>query len=150
MLKNHERNMKTVQAHINSDLLDWLHDNNFKYKHIQIKTSQGALENLYNDKFCLKIYDRLGHGFGVNINLADKYDESIYENDSFSAHWAFEYFKIKPTASFDSRTENQYLQNLPNLISDIKTIILRLDKMKPSEWHKMKEWMANESKKLLL
>lgn len=139
--------MKTVQDHINSDLLNWLHDNNFKYTQAKIRTDKGALENLYNDKFCLKIYDRLGHGFGVTINVADKYDESIYNNDSFSLHWAFEYFKIKQTASFDSRTENQYEQNLPNLISDIKNIIPRLNQMTFSEWDSMKEWIEKEARK---
>lgn len=139
--------MKTVQDHINSDLLNWLQDNNFNYKQAKIKTDKGCLENIYNDKFCLKIYDRLGHGFGVTINVADKYDESIYDNDSFSLNWAFEYFKIKQTASFDSRTENQYEQNLPNLISDIKIILLRLNQMGSSEWYKMKEWMDKEARK---
>lgn len=147
MLTNQIRQMKTVQDHINSDLLNWLHDNNFKYRQAKIKTDKGALDNLYNDKFCLKIYDRLGHGFGVTINVADKYDESIYDNDSFSLHWAFEYFKIKQSASFDSRTENQYEQNLPNLISDIKNILPRLNQMASSEWNKMKEWINKEARK---
>jgi hypothetical protein len=141
------RQIKTVQDHINSDLLNWLQDNNFNYKQAKIKTDKGCLENIYNDKFCLKIYDRLGHGFGVTINVADIYDESIYDNDSFSLHWAFEYFKIKQTASFDSRTENQYEQNLPNLISDIKNIIPRLNQMTFSEWDRMKEWIEKEARK---
>jgi hypothetical protein len=139
--------MKTIQDYINSDLLSWLHDNKFNYRHAKIKTDKGTLYNLYNDKFCLKIYDRIGHGFGVNINLANKYDESIYDNDSFSLHWAFEYFKIEQTASFSSRTENQYEQNLPNLISDIKNIIPRLNQMTASEWDSMTEWIEKEARK---
>lgn len=139
--------MKTVQDYINSDLLNWLQENNFKYRQAKIKTDKGNLENLYNDKFCLKIYDRLGHGFGVTVNVTDKYDESIYENDSFSLHWAFEYFKIKQTASFSCRTENQYEQNLPNLISDIKTIIPRLNQMTSSEWNSMAKWIDKEARK---
>ncbi len=139
--------MKTVRDYINSNLLNWLHENNFKYGHPKIKTDKGNLENLYNDKFCLKIYDRLGHGFGVTINVADGYDETIYDNDSFSLHWAFEYFNIKQTASFSSRTEIQYEQNLPNLISDIKNIIPRLNQMTSSEWNSMKEWISKEAKK---
>ncbi len=149
MLTNRIRQMKTVQDYINSDLLNWLQDNNFNYKQAKIKTDKGCLENIYNDKFCLKIYDRLGHEFGVIINIADKYDESIYDNDSFSLHWAFEYFKIKQTASFDSRTENQYEQNLPNLIMDIKNIIPRLNQITISEWSNMKEWIDKESRKQL-
>jgi tRNA (Thr-GGU) A37 N-methylase len=139
--------MKNVQDYINSDLLIWLHDNNFKYKQAKIKMNNGALENLYNDKFCLKIYDRLGHGFGVTINVADKYDESIYENDSFSLYWVFEYFKIKQTASFNGRKESLYEQNLPKLISDIKNIIPRLNQMTSSEWNYMKEWISKEARK---
>ena len=139
--------MKTVQDFINSDLLNWLHDNNFKYRQAKVKTDKGSLENLYNDKFCLKIYDRFGHGFGVTINVADKYDESIYDNDSFSLHWAFEYFNIKQTASFNSRTENQYEQNLPNLIKDIKKISSRLNQMTLTEWDNMKEWIDKEARK---
>jgi hypothetical protein len=139
--------MKTVQDHINSDLLNWLHNNNFKYRQAIITTDKGALENLYNNKFCLKIYDRFGHGFGVTINVADKYDESIYDNDSFSLHWAFKYFKINQTASFDSRTENQYEQNLPNLILDIKNIVPRLNQLTSSEWNSMTEWINVEARK---
>lgn len=139
--------MKTVQDFINSDLLSWLHDNNFKYRQANINTDKGTLENLYNDKFCLKIYDRLGHGFGVTINVADAYDESIYDNDIFSLHWAFEYFKIEQTSSFSNRTEKQYEQNLPKLMSDIKNIIPRLNEMTSTEWNNMREWMQTEARK---
>jgi hypothetical protein len=138
--------MKTFQDYINSDLLSWLHDNNLEYKPTKAKMDKGTLNNIYNDKFCLKIYDRLGHGFGVTINIADKYDESIYENDSFSLHWAYEYFKIEQTASFNNRTEKQYEQNLPNLITDIKNIIPCLNQMTISEWKKMKEWINKQAK----
>jgi hypothetical protein len=138
--------MKTVQDYIYSDLLSWLHDNNFKYKQAEIITNKGTLENLYNDKFCLKIYDRLGHGFGVTINVADKYDESIYDNDSFSLHWVFEYFQLLQTASFSSRRENQYEQNLPNLIADIKKIIPRLNELNSSEWVNMTEWIGKKAR----
>jgi hypothetical protein len=139
--------MKTVQDYINPDFLSWLQDNNLKYRRAKIKTDKGVLENLYNDKFCLKIYDRFGHGFGVTINVADNYDESIYENDSFSLHWAFKYFKVEQTATFDIRTENQYEQNLPNLISDIKTIAPRLNQMTQTEWDNMKKWIDKEARK---
>lgn len=139
--------MMTFQNHINSDMLVWLHDNKFKYKIANIKTDKGALNILYNDKFCLKIYDNLGHGCSVTINVAEKYDESIYNNDNFNLHWAFEFFKIKQTASFNGRTEIQYLKNLPNLINDIKNIIPRLNQLTPSEWHNMKEWINKESTK---
>ncbi len=139
--------MTTVQNHINSDLLSWLQDNNLKYKLVEIKTDKGALNILFSDKLCIKIYDRLGHGFGVTINVAEKYDESIYDNDTFSLHWAFEYFKIKQTASFSGRTENQYLINLPNLINDIKNIIPQLNQMTSLEWNNMKEWISKEATK---
>jgi len=139
--------MTTVQNHINSDMLSWLQDNHFKYRLADIKTDKGALNILYSDKFCLKIYDRLGHGFGVTINVADKYDESIYDNDNFSLNWAFEYFKIKQTASFNGRTEIQYLKNLPNLINDIKNIIPRLNQMTSLQWNNMKEWISKETRK---
>jgi hypothetical protein len=139
--------MITFKDSINSDFLNWLHNNNFKYKQAAIKTDKGVLDILFNDKFCLKIYDRLGHGFSVTINVSDKYDESIYDNDNFNLYWAFEYFKIKQTASFDSRTEIQYQQNLPHLISDIKKIIPRLNQMTSLEWDKMIEWIDKEAKK---
>jgi len=139
--------MTTVQNHINSDMPSWLQDNHFKYRLADIKTDKGALNILYSDKFCLKIYDRLGHGFGVTINVADKYDESIYDNDNFSLNWAFEYFKIKQTASFNGRTEIQYLKNLPNLINDIKNIIPRLNQMTSLQWNNMKEWISKETRK---
>lgn len=141
--------MTTVESHVNSDLLSWLQYNNFKYRLADIKTDKGALNILYNGKFSLKIYDRFGHGFGVTINVAETYDESIYDNDNFSLYWAFEYLKIKPTASFKDRTETQYLKNLPNLINDIKNIIPRLNQMSSLEWNSMKEWIRKEAIKKL-
>jgi hypothetical protein len=139
--------MITFKDNINSDFLNWLHNNNFKYIQAPITTDKGALDILFNDKFCLKIYDRLGHGFIVKINVSDKYDESIYGNDNFNLYWAFEYFKIKQKASFDSRTEIQYQQNLPHLISDIKKIIPLLNQMTTLEWNEMIEWIDKEAKK---
>ncbi|MCC6582925.1 MAG: hypothetical protein IT271_04420 [Chitinophagales bacterium] len=138
--------MKTVKDYITADI-SWLQENDLKYRLGDIKLDNGSLNILYNDKFALKIYDRLGHGFGVTINLADKYDDSIYDNDKFSLHWAFVYFKLKQRASFDKRTENQYLQNLPNLVNDIKTIVPRLNQMTKADWDNMKKWVDIESKK---
>lgn len=137
----------TIQNHINSDMLAWLQDNNFKHTLANIKTDSGALNILYNDKFCLKIYDRLGHRFGVTINVANKYDETLYDNDSFSLYWSFKYFNIQETASFSARTENQYTENLPKLMTDLKNIIPHLNKLNPLEWENMEDWISKEAKK---
>jgi len=141
--------MKIIQDYITSDLMGWFHENNMEFVLHNIKTDNGILNILCNEKFCLKIYDRLGHGFSVAINLTEKYDESIYENDNFSLHWAFEYFKIKQFASFNLRTQNQYLENLPNLIADIKNIIPNLIQMNSTEWNDMIEWINIEAKNSL-
>ena len=127
--------------------MKWLHENNMEFVLHNIKADKGILNILCNEKFCLKIYDRLGHGFGMSINVTEKYDESIYKNDNFSLHWAFEYFKIKQTSSFNSRTENQYLENLPNLIADIKAIIPTLYQMNSKEWIDMEKWISLEARK---
>ena len=137
--------MKTLEDYINLDLMDWFVANNLKYKIASIKVDKGLLIIICNEDYCIKVYDRLGHGFGVNVNVADKYDESIYDNDSFALTWAFEYFKIKETASFNSRSESQYLNSLPNLINDLKNIVPRLTKMTQVEWISMKEWITKSA-----
>ena len=139
--------MKTFQDYINSDMIDWLQNNNLRYKIANTKLAKGSLNTFFNDNFCIKIYDRIGHGFGVTINIADKYDESIYDNDSFNLSWGFKYFKINESASFSSRSENQYLKNLPNLINDLKNIIPRLNQLTSTEWIEMKEWINIEAYK---
>jgi hypothetical protein len=139
--------MKTFQDYIDSDMIDWLQNNNLRYKIASTRLDRGSLYTFFNDNFCIKIYDRIGHGFGVTINIADKYDESLYENDSFNLSWAFKYFKINESASFSSRSENQYLNNLPNLINDLKHIIPRLNQLTSTEWIKMKEWINKEAYK---
>lgn len=141
--------MKTIKDYITADL-NWFKDNNLKYRLADIQLDKGELNILYSDKFALKIYDRLGHGFSVTINVADKYDESIYNNDSFTFHWAFDYFKLKQTASFDKRTENQYLQNLTTLINDIKAIVPRLNQMTLEDWDNMKKWVDIEARRQFL
>ena len=137
--------MKTLEDYINLDLMNWFVANNLKYKIANIKIDTGSLIIICSPDYCIKIYDRLGHGFGVNLNVADKYDESIYDNDSFALTWAFKYFKIKETALFSSRSESQYLNSLPNLINDLKNIVLRLSKMTQVEWISMKEWITKSA-----
>jgi hypothetical protein len=58
----------------------------------------------------------------------------------------FEYFQLLQTASFSSRRENQYEQNLPNLIADIKKIIPRLNELNSSEWVNMTEWIGKKAR----
>ena len=139
--------MKTLKDYFNTDMTNWLRDNGFKYKLADIKLDKGELNILYSDRFCLKLYDRMGHGFGVTVNIADKYDESIYDNDNFSLTWAFEYFKIKETAIFNGRQASEYERSLLSLISDIKNIIPRLSTMTSLEWSTMVEWIGKEAKK---
>ena len=139
--------MKILREYFTEEIIYWLKDNNLKYIDTYKKVDKGNLSIVFNDNYCLKIYDCLGHGFGVNVNVAEVYDESIYENDTFALTWSYKYFNIKETASFTSRTENQYLQNLPNLISDLKKIIPRLNQMNTLEWNNMKEWITNEALK---
>jgi len=140
--------MKTVKEYFDPNMITWLRENGLNYKIANIKSDKGDLNILYGDKFCLKIYDRLGHGFGATVNVTDKYDESIYHNDKFALTWAFKYFEIKETASFSDREENHYYQTLPNFIADIKRIIPLLNQMTPSGWSEMKEWINKEAKKL--
>ncbi len=142
--------MNCFKEIIDSDFLNWLKDYNFKHTQASINSDRGALDILYNDKFCLKIYDRLGHGFGVTISVAEKYDETLYTNDKFSLSWAFRYFQIEQSASFFDRTEIVYRQNLPNLESDIKLILPLLNELSLSEWDKMIEWIKNETDKHFL
>lgn len=137
--------MNTLEDYINLDLLSWFVANNLNYKIANIKVDKGLLIIIFNDDYCIKIYDRLGHGFGVTVNIADEYNESIYDNDNFALTWVFEYLKIKETASFNSRSESQYLKNLPYLINDLKNIIPRLTKMTQLEWTKMVDWITKSA-----
>jgi hypothetical protein len=139
--------MKTFQDYVDTNMIKWLQDNNLDVKFANANLDKGSLGLFFNDNYCIKIYDRIGHGFGVTINIADKYDESIYANDDFNLSWGFKYFKIEESASFSSRSQNQYEKNLQNLMDDIKTIIPRLNQLTSKEWIAMKEWINKESRK---
>jgi hypothetical protein len=139
--------MKTFQEYIDQDMMNWLQKNNLKYKVANIQLDKGSLCLFFNDKLCLKVYDRLGHGYSLSINIADQYDESIYENDNFNLSWAFKYFKISQISNFSSRSEEQYLMNLPKVIEDIKNIIPYLNGLESAELIEMKEWINIEARK---
>jgi len=140
--------MKTVQEYINSNLMEWLSDHSISYAMPAAKMDKGSLNILYTDRFCLKIYDGFGHGFGVVVNVTRNYDESIFENDDFSLHWIFEFFRIRQTATFVSRKADQYEKNLPFLMNDIKLVLSRLNKMTSAEWEDMSIWIEKEAHKL--
>jgi hypothetical protein len=139
--------MITLKDYFDTPTLNWFRDYGLQYKVANLRLDKGELNILYSDKFCLKLYDRMGHGFSVTVNVADKYDESIYDKDKFSLTWAFEYLKIKETSSFSNRKEDTYQFGLPNLISDIKNIVPRLNEMTSSEWNTMIEWINKEARK---
>ncbi len=136
----------TFKDYINSEMINWLQAYNLKFKTADINLEKGALYLIFNDNYCVKIYDQLGHGFGVTVNITDNYDESIYENDRFNISWAFKYFKITDEASFESRTEKQYQKNLPYLINDLKILIPQLNLLTFQEWNEMKEWINTKTK----
>lgn len=140
--------MKGVQGYFNQELITWFKANNLMYEPATYKLDKGTLSLLFNANYCLKIYDCVGHGFGVTINLAENRDESVYENDKFSLTWAYKFFKIEEAASFSSRSKNQYLKNLPNLIDDIKAIVPLLNRMNSKEWDGMTQWIDKEANRL--
>ena len=144
--KRPKKYMNSFKEIIDSDFLTWLEDYDLKYTQAPIKTDNGALDILYNDKFCLKIYDRLGHGFGVSTNVSEHYGESMYEKGEISIHWVFKYFQIEQTANFLGRSKIGYQYNLPKLVDDIKLIVPFLNKMTPSDWKNLREWIKNEAR----
>ena len=131
--------MTHLSNYITDDFVSFLTDYNLEYNHIS--------ENLIifsNKQYSLKIYDCLGHGFGVTINVCKNYCETIYEDDGFNLTWAFKYFNLKEEAVFDARTKKQYLKNLPILINDLKNIIPKLNSM---DWNDLMKWVKVKSYK---
>ena len=139
--------MNTFEDYFVGNKMAWIDEYNLRYTVSYVKPDKGSLIIIFNDKLCLKIYDRCGHGFEVNINVAEKYDEHLYENDSFNLSWAYKYFNIGETASFSDRSENQYLKSLPKLITDLKNIIPQLIRMTSSEWDEMVRSINKEATK---
>ena len=134
--------MTTFQNYIDNKMLDWLKNNNLDFKKANVKIDKGDIFLFYNANYCMKIYDRLGHGFSVTVNLADKLDESVYDNDFCSMVWVYKYFQFKETASFSARTKNHYEKNLPLLINDLKSIIPILNKLTTKDWSDLREWIS--------
>lgn len=99
---------------------------------------------IYNSLYCLKIYDTLGHGFGVTLNLAKEYNTELYDKDEYSRDWVFKYLGLPQLASFSSRKQKQYLDNIPLLIEDVKVLVLRMKNIDDSFWKKSNTWIENQ------
>ena len=125
--------------------MSWLEQNCLKYKLVDTRTDKGDLIIFYNDNYCLKIYDRLGHGYSVTINVSRKYDESVYDNDLLSLHWVFDYFKFSQEATFHSRTVSQYQDNLPRVMTDLKSIIPKINAMDSFQWSNLIDWVRKKA-----
>lgn len=139
--------MKTFKDYIDEQMIKWLQTNNLKYSITSVNLDKGALNLIYNDNICLKIYDRCGHGYGVSVGVTNKYDESIYDNDVFNLGSVFSFFKLRETAAFTNRTEKTYEINLPKLIDDLRNIIPRLNNISPKEWNNMVDWIKQDAYK---
>lgn len=114
-----------------TDFQDYLEQEKFTIETIH----GGDLHMIYNPIFNLKVYDCIGHGFGVNVNICSNFDTSIYEGDETSISWVFKYYELQEQTNFSTRTEEGYLENLPLLYSDLQLIITQLLKIGVSFWN---------------
>ncbi|MEP0368792.1 MAG: hypothetical protein ABJN36_11610 [Cyclobacteriaceae bacterium] len=107
---------------LSRDFQNFLEQHDFK-----IETAhEGQLHVIYNPDFNVKVYDCMGHGFGVNTNLCSSFDTSIYEGDEMAMYWVFKYFDLQEQSNFSARTKEAYLKNLQLLYSDLQLVIIRL------------------------
>lgn len=134
--------MKTFQDYITTEIKDWLDSKSLLYKKIN-----DNLHLIYKSDYCIKIYDRIGHGYGVNVNLSQNYDETIYDGDTCSAYWIYRYLGLKEKSNFSSRSLNGYEYNLPLLIVDLKILIDEIEKIKDGFWDNAIKWIDEESRK---
>ena len=101
------------------DFKDFLEQHKFKIETVHA----GQLHVIYNPTFTLKIYDCMGHGYGVNVNLCSSFDTSIYEGDEIAINWVFKYYKLQETSNFRTRTEGAHLKNLKPIYSDLQLVL---------------------------
>lgn len=134
--------MKTFQDFITNEFLDWLDS-----KSLILKKISNDLYLIYNLNYCIKIYDTIGHGYGVNVNLSKNYNETIYDGDTCSAYWVYKYLGLKEKSNFSSRSLSEYEKNLPLLILDLKNLITGMDNLKDIFWDRALDWIINESHK---
>jgi hypothetical protein len=136
--------MKVFEDYITAEFLDWLKVNSLIFRKIS-----DNLFLIYKSEYCIKIYDRIGHGYGVNINISMNYDESIYEGDTCSAYWVYKYFGLTENANFENRSLIEYQNNLPQLLLDLKCLICKMEESKNALWDSIIKWINEESVKKL-
>lgn len=117
--------MKTFSESIDSSFLQFLDQ-----KSIRLHQITPNLIILSSSGFCLKIYDRLGHGGNsATVNISRHYSEDLYVSDDCNIYWVLDHFNLSMTSSFSEHTPEQYSKNLPLLIDDIVTCIGCLEKV---------------------
>jgi len=134
--------MITFQDYITTEFMDWLDSMSIYYKKIN-----DNLYLIYKSDYCIKIYDRIGHGYGVTINLSQNYNETIYDGDTCSAYWVFSYLGLTAKSKFNSRTIIEYEKNMPLLIVDLKNLIVAIENVKVEFWDNAIKWIDIQSKK---
>jgi hypothetical protein len=124
---------------IKPDFANYLAQHSLIYKIISPELSL-----IYNDKYCIKLYDKAGHGFSFSANIINSYDDGIYSEGEISFYWVFEYFKLSRHSSFIDRTESSYNENIPIFIEDLKILISRLDNIKTSFWEDIGAYIKSQ------
>jgi len=137
---------------VDDSFLTWLKEAGLEYhdKVIPCKdfeNRKSCLILLFCRKYCIKLYDCLGHGaFSFTGNLAKKYDESIYDGDFVALPYVFQYFKIGITHSFSERTQIEYRKNIPFFINDLKLLVGKLRNIEDSFWHDIHKFARKQAK----
>lgn len=129
------------QDYITTEFIDWLDSKSLFYKKVS-----DNMHLIYNSDYCIKIYDRIGHGFGINVNLSQDFNETIYDGDTCSAFWVYRYLGLREQSNFSRRSITDYEFNLPLLIIDLKNLIGAIEE-KDRFWDDATKWINEESLK---
>ncbi len=134
--------MKTINEYLNDGFEDYL-----TKKGLALKKIESNHYAIFNSDYCIKIYDRPGHGYNINVNIARTYNESVYEKDECNLYWAMKYFGLVQSSDFSSRKPEDYESNLPLLMNDLKKLIGKLDTLSEIFWNEGIPWINIQANK---
>lgn len=129
----------SFQDFIDSKFLHWLDEYSLLYKDVGPN-----LKLVFCDKFCIKLYDKAGHGHSFTANVAPSYSEDMYHDDEITIHWLFSYFGLEQSYSFSKRTKKAYVDNIPVFIHDLQILIEHLIHIDETFWADLRRFVSSD------
>jgi len=116
--------------------------------HLIIENIDNTIYLIKHHKFCIKIYDKAGHGYLFNYAILKKPNKDYYSKEEYVDSWFYQYIKKEFYNENYHRSIEEYNKELINFKNSFEDVVLYLKNTDDSFWLGIQELFSDQIERL--